>query len=137
MELKLNIISLNHNLVRCPSLERVKSLILRGLCPHSRLGHTSDIHSHRGGEPVVSGSPTQQQISLTSPVGMVNTFSFCFVLVCLVIIDPVQQGDAQLSHPLCQVSAVPLTVWCSGLAILSVDCSYVPNGVTGNMYQMV
>ena len=45
------------------------------------------------------------------------TFSFSFVLVCLVIIDPVQQGDAQLSHPLCQVSAVHVTVWCSGLAI--------------------
>ena len=29
------------------------------------------------------------------------------MLVCLVIIDPVQQGDAQLSHPLFQVSAVP------------------------------
>ena len=51
---------------------------------------------------------------------MVYTFSFSFVLVCLVIIDPVQQGDAQLSHPLCQVSAVPVTVWCCGLAILCV-----------------
>ena len=69
---------------------------------------------------VVSGSPTQQQTSLTSPAGMVYTFSFSFVLVCLVIIDPVQQGDAQLSHPLCQVSAVPVTVCCSGLAILCV-----------------
>ena len=52
----------------------------------------------------MSGAPTQQQTSLTSPV---YTSSFSFVLVCLVIIDPVQQGNAQMSHPLCQVSAVP------------------------------
>ena len=69
---------------------------------------------------VVSGSPTQQQTSPTYPAGMVYTFSFSFVLVCLMIIDRVQQEDAQLSHPLCQVSAVPVTLWCSGLAILSV-----------------
>ena len=69
---------------------------------------------------VVSGSPTQQQTSLTSPAGMVYTFSFSFVLVCLVIIDPVQHLDLDLSHPLCQVSAVPVTVWCSRLAELSV-----------------
>ena len=69
---------------------------------------------------VMSGSPTQQHTSLTSPAGMVYTFSFSFVLVCLVIIDPVTQGNAQLSHPLCQVSAVPVTVWCSGLTTLCV-----------------
>ena len=51
---------------------------------------------------------------------MVYTFCFSFVLVCLAIIDIVQQGDAQLSHPLCQVSAVPVTVWCSGVVILRV-----------------
>ena len=68
----------------------------------------------------MSGSPSQQQTSLTFPAGMVYTFSFSFVLVCLVIIDPVQQSDAQLSHPLCQVSVVPVTVWCSVLAILYV-----------------
>ena len=28
------------------------------------------------------------------------------MLMCLVIIDPVQQGDAQMSQPLCHVSAV-------------------------------
>ena len=87
-----------------------KRLILRGSSPHSRLGHTSDIHS--------------QSYSwfgmVCTPAGMVYTFSFSFVLVCLVIMDPVRQGDAQLSHPLSQVSAVPVTVWCSGLAILSV-----------------
>ena len=69
---------------------------------------------------VVLGSPTQQQTSMTSSAGIVYTFTFSFVLVCLAIIDPVQQGDAQLSHPRCQLSAVPLTVCCSGLAILSV-----------------
>ena len=51
---------------------------------------------------------------------MVCPFMFSFVLVCLVIIDTVHQGDAQLSHPLWQVSAVPVTVWCSRLAILCV-----------------
>ena len=35
------------------------------------------------------------------------TFSFSFVLMCFVIVDPVQQGDAQMSHPLCQISDVP------------------------------
>ena len=52
------------------------------------------------------GVPIQQVTLLMSPAGMVYTFSFSFVF-CLVIIDQVQQGDAQLSHPLCQVSAVP------------------------------
>ena len=74
---------------------------------------------------VVSFSPTQKQISLTSPAGMVYTFSFSFVLVCLVIIDIVEQGDAQLSHPLCQVSAVHVTVWYSGLAMLSAVVTYL------------
>ena len=85
--------------------------------PHSRLGHTSDIHSHSYSN---DGFVTQQQTSLTYPAGMVYTFRFFFALVCLVIIDPVHQGDAQLSHPLCQVSAVPDTVWSSGLATLCV-----------------
>ena len=67
----------------------------------------------------LSGAPTPQQTSLTSPAGMVYTFSFSFVLIYLVIIDPVQQGDALMSHRLCQVSDVPVTVWCSRLAILS------------------
>ena len=80
-----------------------KRLILRGSC-----------------SPIMTGSPTQQQTSLTSPAGMVYTFSFSFVLVCLVIFDPVQQGDDQLSCPFCLVSAVPVTVWCSGWAILCV-----------------
>ena len=92
-----------------------KRPILTGSCPHSRLGHTSDIHSHSYSN---SDSPTQQHTSLTSPAGMIYTFSFSFVFVCLVIIDPVQQEDAQLSRPLCQASAVPVTVWCSGVAIL-------------------
>ena len=73
----------------------------------------------------MSGSPTQQHTSLTS-AGMVYTFSFSFVLVCLVIIDTVHQVDAQLSYPLCQVSAVPVTVWCSGLAILCVVMYLMP-----------
>ena len=55
----------------------------------------------------MSGAPTQQQTSLTSPAGPVYTFSFHFVLMCIVIIDAVQQGDA-------------LTLWCSGFAVLSV-----------------
>ena len=93
-----------------------KRLIFRGSCPNSRLG-TPHIFIHT--VTVVSGSPTQQQISLTS-AGMDYTFSFSSVLVCLVIIDPVQRGDAHLSYPLCQVSAVPVTVWCCGLAILCV-----------------
>ena len=60
----------------------------------------------------MSGAPTQQQTTLTSPAWMVYTFSFSFVLVCLVVIvDPVQQGDAQISHPLGQVSVVLVTVW--------------------------
>ena len=45
---------------------------------------------------VLSGAPTQQQTSLTS-AGMVCTFSFSFVLMCLRIIFPVRQGDAQMS----------------------------------------
>ena len=49
---------------------------------------------------VMSASSTEKQTSLKFPNGMVYTFSFSFVLVCLVIIDPVQQGDAQLSYPL-------------------------------------
>ena len=67
------------------------------------------------------GSPTQQEISLTSPAGMVYTFSFSFVLVCLVIIDTVHQGDDQLSHPLlpCQCCTW-VTVWCNGAAVLCV-----------------
>ena len=89
-------------------------LILRGSVPI--LGWvTPQIFIHT--VTVVSGSPTRPQTSLTSPAGMVYTFSFSFVLVCLVIIDQ-GDGDAQLSHPLCLVSAVPVTVWCSGLAIL-------------------
>ena len=55
----------------------------------------------------MSGAPTQQPTLLTSSAGPLYTFSFSFVLMYLVIIDPVQQGDAQMSHPLCQVSAVP------------------------------
>ena len=113
LEIKRHIISLNHILVRCPSLERDWSSgdhvpILGWVTPQMFI-HTVT---------VVSGSPTEQQTSLTSPAGMVYTFSFSLVLVCLVIIVPVQQGDVQLSHPLSQVSAVPVTLWCSGLAIL-------------------
>ena len=53
---------------------------------------------------------------------MVYIISFSFVIVSLVIIDPVQQGDSPLNHPHCQVSAVPelLHVWCSMVAILCV-----------------
>ena len=112
-EIKLNIISLNHKLVRRPSLERDRSSGDHVPIP-GWVAPQIFIHPIT----VVLGSPTQQQTSLTTPAGMVYTFSFSFVWVCLVIIDPVQQRDAQLSHPLCQVSAV--TVWCSGLAILSV-----------------
>ena len=115
LEIKLNIISLNHKSVRYPSLERDWSSgdhvpILGWVTPQIFI-HTVT---------VVSGSHTQLCTSLISPAGMVYTFSFSFVLACLVIIDPVQQGDAQLSHPLCQVSAEPVAVWCSGLAILCV-----------------
>ena len=55
----------------------------------------------------MSGAPAEQRTSLTSPAGPVYTFSLSFVLVCLVIIYQVQHGDAHMSHPLCQVSAVP------------------------------
>ena len=113
LEIKLNILSLNHKLVRCPSLERDWSsedhVPIPGWVTPQIFIHTVT---------VVSGSPTQQQTSLTPSAGMVYTFSFSFVLVCFVIIDPVQQGDAQLSHPICQVSAVPVIVSCSVLAIL-------------------
>ena len=47
----------------------------------------------------MSGATTQQQTSLTSPAGIVYTFSFSFVLMCLLIIAPVQQGDAQMVIP--------------------------------------
>ena len=43
----------------------------------------------------------------TSPAGPVFSFSFSFALMYLVIIDPAQQGDAQMNHPLGQISAVP------------------------------
>ena len=43
LEIKLNIISLNHTISQV--LQPRKRLILRGSCPRSRLG-TSDIHSH-------------------------------------------------------------------------------------------
>ena len=49
--------------------------------------------------------------------------------LCLVIIDPVPQGDAQISHPLCQVSAVP-ELLCGVVGWLCVVCSYVTNDVT-------
>ena len=112
VEIKLNIISLYHKLVGCPSLERDWSdhLPIPGWVTPQIFIHTVT---------VVSGSPKQQQTSLTS-AGMVYTLIFLFVLVCLVIIDPVLQGDAQLSHPLCQGSAVPVTVWCNGLPIQGV-----------------
>ena len=42
----------------------------------------------------MSGTTTQQQTSLTSPAGQVYTFSVSFVLMCLLIIDPVQQGTS-------------------------------------------
>ena len=55
----------------------------------------------------MSGTPPQQQTSLTFPAGPVYTFRFTLVLImCFVIIDPVQQPDAQMSHPFCHVSAV-------------------------------
>ena len=58
----------------------MKKLDPQGIMSPSRLGYTLDIsHSYSG----------------------------CRMLMCLVIIDPVQQGDAQMSHPLWQVSAVP------------------------------
>ena len=44
LKIKLNIIFLNHSISQV--LQPRKRLILRGSCPHSRLGHTSDIHSH-------------------------------------------------------------------------------------------
>ena len=102
-------------LVRCPSLERDWSSGDHVPIP-GWVAPQIFIHKLQ----YMSGSPTQQQTSLTSPAGIVYTFRFSFVLLCLEIIDPVHQGDAQLSHPLCQVSAVPVTVWCSGLAILCV-----------------
>ena len=116
LDIKLNIISLNHILVRCPSLERDWSsgdhVPIPGWVTPQIFIHTVS---------VVSGSATQQQtVHMTSPAGMVYTFSFSFVLVCLVLIDPVQHGDAQLSHPFYQVRAAPVTVWYSGLAILCV-----------------
>ena len=122
LEIKLNIISLNHKLVRClPQPRKGHNHVHHVRClnhVHIPSWVTPQIFIHT--VIVVLGSPIQQQTSLASPAGMVYIFSFSFVLVCLVIIDPVQHGDAQLSHPLCQVSAVPVTMWCSGLAILSV-----------------
>ena len=91
-------------------------MILRGSCPHFGLSHTSEIHSHSYSS--VGFSHPAANISCWD--GLCFSFRFSFVLVCLVIIDPVQQGDAQLSHPICQVSAVPVIVSCSWLAILSV-----------------
>ena len=44
LEIQLNIVSLNNTISQVPQPR--KRLILRGSCPHSRLGHTSDIHSH-------------------------------------------------------------------------------------------
>ena len=94
-----------------------KRLIIRGSCPHFRLGHTSDIHSHSYSN-VRFSHRTANITDISCGDGF--SFSFSFVLVFLVIIDPVQQGDALLSHPICQVSAVPVTAWCSGLAILCI-----------------
>ena len=57
------------------------------------LGHTSFTQFQW-----LSGAPTQQQTSLTSPAGIVYTFRFSCVLICLVMIYLVQQGYAQMSQ---------------------------------------
>ena len=71
LEIKLNIISLNHKLVRCPRLERDWSsgdhIPIPGWVTPQIFIHTVT---------VVSGSHTQQQTSLTSAAGMVYTFNF-------------------------------------------------------------
>ena len=96
-KINLNIISLSHTSSQVPSLAGVWS----GDYVPSRQGHTSDIHSYSYRR-FKSGAPTQQQTSLTSPAGPFYTISFIFfVWMCLVIIDPVQQEDVQLSHHIC------------------------------------
>ena len=94
-----------------------KRLILSWSCPHSRLGHTSDIRSYSYSN-VGFSHPAANITDISCWDGLYLQFFLCVSV--LVIIDIVQQGDAQLSHPLYQVSAVPVTVWCNGLAILCV-----------------
>ena len=88
-------------LVRCPCLERDFSL---GYHVHVPCWVTPQIFIHT--VTVVSGSPTQQQTSLTSAAWDSLHLQFSLVF-SLVTIEPVQHGDAQMSHPLRQVSDVP------------------------------
>ena len=83
-----------------------KRLILRGSCPHSRLSHTSDVHSHSYSS-VGFSHPAAHITDISWWDGLHLHFLLC-VSVNLVIIDPVHQGDAQGSHPLCQVGAYVL-----------------------------
>ena len=94
-----------------------KRLILRGSCPNSRLCQTSDIHSHSYSN-VGFSHPAANLTDIACWDGLHLQYFLC---VCLFSDNwPSSQGDAQLSHSLCQVSAVPVTMWCSGLAILCV-----------------
>ena len=120
--MKLNIISLNHPVSKV--LQSRKGLILRGSCPHSRLGHTSVIHSHSYSRcEVLPPSSKQTDISCWA----VNLQFF----LCVNVFGNNWPSTATR----CSDESSPLPGQCStgvlyGIVVGCISCSYVPNGVT-------
>ena len=95
-----------------------KRLILRGSCPHSRLGHTSDIHSH-----------SYRSIGFSHPAANIIDIS-CWdglhlqVFLCVIVFSDNWPSSARRcsaeSSPLPGQCCTWVTVWWSGVAILCV-----------------
>ena len=113
LEIKLNIISINHTIRQVPHRKR---LILGWSCHHSRLGHTSDIHSYSYSRCQVL-PPSSNFTDISCWAGLHLQFFLCVNLFS----DNWPSWARRCSD---ESSRLPgqcctsVTVWCSGLVVL-------------------